>query len=328
MAVKITNPSPEKSFDLEEPVMLEGTAEGKVKEVTLMADDQFPLGTVPVKNGKWIFSRIFHTPGRRKITASGLDADKQVLSRADVSIILRTPSLSCEFRQGVFTIGGKMVFTLPGSNALFFRSGMTIDADGAYHAYHPDNVSGLDNLQNAKDKNGNFVGVLLGSAGKPVVQKAGDPAPGFFVSSTSLADATIKDKGNPLRYVNSETVPYFVLPGAEPMRNRVTLGDFGVVFNGKNGKHCFATYADVGPSKKLGEGSIALAKALGINSSPRHGGTDGGILYVVFPGSRGAFGKKWSAKETTETIDEQAGKHFTAWGGMARVNACFQDLAT
>jgi hypothetical protein len=328
VAVKLTSPKPNEVFDLDDPVKFEGTADGGVKKVEIVADDQFALGTVTVESGKWTFSRVFHTPGKRKITAKGLKDGGGAASIAETTIILQTPSASCEFRQGVFTIGGKMVFTLPGSPALFFRSGMTIDADGAYHAYHPDNVSGLDNLQNAKDKNGNFVGVVLGANGKPVVQKAGDPAPGFFVSSTSLVDSAVKEKGNPLRYVNSETVPYFVLAGAEPMRNRVTLGDFGVVFNGKNGKLVFAIYADVGPSKKLGEGSIALAKALGINPSPRHGGTDGGILYVVFPGSRKEFGKSWSSQETVQDIEEQAGKHFATWGGMARISACFQDLAS
>ena len=31
-------------------------------------------------------------------------------------------------------------------SAFFYESGMMIDADGGYHAYHPDNKSGLDYL--------------------------------------------------------------------------------------------------------------------------------------------------------------------------------------
>ena len=37
---------------------------------------------------------------------------------------------------------------LAGSRAFFYESGMTIDADGAPNAYHPDNL-GLDDLANA-----------------------------------------------------------------------------------------------------------------------------------------------------------------------------------
>jgi hypothetical protein len=36
---------------------------------------------------------------------------------------------------------------------------------------------------------------------------------------------------------------------------------------------------------KYGEGSIALARALGIPSSPRNGGCADGVTFVVFPGS-------------------------------------------
>jgi RecA/RadA recombinase len=90
-----------------------------------------------------------------------------------------------------------------------------------------------------------------------------------------------------------------------------------VVFNGKNGKIVNAIYADVGPSNKIGEGSIALAEALGIPSSPRTGGVSSGIMYVVFPGS--GNGKPRLLSE----INSEAEKHFNNWGGMARLNACF-----
>jgi hypothetical protein len=56
------------------------------------------------------------------------------------------------------------------------------------------------------------------------------------------------------------------------------LGDLAVVFNGKNGKIVNAIYADVGPSNKIGEGSIALAEALAIPSSPRTGGVSSGVI--------------------------------------------------
>lgn len=64
------------------------------------------------------------------------------------------------------------------------------------------------------------------------------------------------------------------------------LGDFAVVVNLRNGKSAFAIYADI---RTLGEGSVALADALGISSDARHGGQSSGqskgILYLLFPES-------------------------------------------
>jgi len=65
-------------------------------------------------------------------------------------------------------------------------------------------------------------------------------------------------------------------------RGGARLGDFSVVMNLRNGKSSFAIYADIGT---LGEGSIALADALGIRSDARHGGESDGVLYLLFSGS-------------------------------------------
>jgi hypothetical protein len=43
--------------------------------------------------------------------------------------------------------------------------------------------------------------------------------------------------------------------------------------------------ADKGPSKKIGELSIAAARAIGLNPSPRNGGTETPeLLYELWPG--------------------------------------------
>lgn len=47
--------------------------------------------------------------------------------------------------------------------------------------------------------------------------------------------------------------------------------------------------ADIGPHP--GEGSIAMADALGIPSSPKHGGVDSGVTYVAFPHSWAILGE-------------------------------------
>src|SRR5262249_49279003 len=79
-------------------------------------------------------------------------------------------------------------------------------------------------------------------------------------------------------------VPYFVLPGGfEAKHPGVHLGDVAAVVH--EGKVAYAIWGDVGPKEMLGEGSIALAKALGIDADPARGGTDAGVFYVVFPGS-------------------------------------------
>jgi hypothetical protein len=174
------------------------------------------------------------------------------------------------------------IWNLKENPAIFYEGGMKIDADGSPHAYHPQN-KGLDNNSNGGSL-GHWWGVVTNEQGKPVVQGSKDPAPGYYVSATSLNDPD-KDKYDPLKYVNAEVIPYIVLPEKLYTRANINLGDFAAVINKKNGKISYAIFADVGPAGKLGEGSIALANNLGIYSSPKDGGADEGVIYIVFPGS-------------------------------------------
>ena len=171
---------------------------------------------------------------------------------------------------------------------LVYEAGLAIDADGAPDAYHPDDT-GRDHLANA-GKPGNWWGVVTddGTAkGTPVVQGADDPRPGYYVSATALEDSK-RPRTDPRRYVDSGAVPYIVLPPqllAPKLKGGPKLGDFAIVTNVVNGRSVHAIVADIGPGAKLGEGSIALAEALGIRSSPKAGGTSVGIQYRVYPGS-------------------------------------------
>jgi Fungal chitosanase of glycosyl hydrolase group 75 len=204
-------------------------------------------------------------------------------------------------------------------SAFFYQSGMMIDADGGYHAYHPDGRSGLDFLGNA-GKSGNWWALVTDTGeatGKPIIQAASDPAPGFYVSTTSLEDAT-KDRKDPLRYVNAEGLNFIVLPGR--LNLGAKLGDFAVVIRPATGAYDYAVYADVGPANKIGEASIALASALGIPSNPKSGGVAHGILYIVFPGS--AQGWPLSQPE----IDQYGAALFAKWGGTENAKACLPDL--
>ena len=125
----------------------------------------------------------------------------------------------------------------------------------------------------------------------------------FHQSDTSLHDM----EGKPL---NANQIPFAVLPldrsQSKTKRPGLTdfgkdlglgLGDVGIAFwraknQGPVQSSCFV-YGDAGPPNKLGEGSVQLAKALGVNPSPVSGGVDSetihqlgkGIVHIGFPGS-------------------------------------------
>ena len=163
--------------------------------------------------------------------------------------------------------------------AFYFVSGMTIDADGAPNAYNPDDT-GLDELANAGAP-GRWNGIITDRDGNPLIQQERDPFPGYYISCTSLSDES-KEFTEPTRFVDASKIPYITLPQDVADRGGARLGDFAVVMNLRNRKSSFAIYADIGT---LGEGSIALAEALGIRSDARHGGQSGGVLYLLFSGS-------------------------------------------
>lgn len=219
--------------------------------------------------------------------------------------------MACDKTVVVNVGGSKPVFKLNDKTALFFRADLQVDADGSPRAYHPTN----DRIALDFKANG-FPFAVVHVNGKPHIQGPRDPAPGFFVSTTSLEDKS-KAVTDPLRYVDSETVPYVVLPPTARTTGKAKLGDFAVVINKKNGKSSFAIFADVGPRTKLGEGSIALAKALDLKKDPKRGGPVADLIYVVFPGS--GNGKPISLEE----INSTAMRLFSEWGGMDQVNACF-----
>jgi hypothetical protein len=211
------------------------------------------------------------------------------------------------------------VWQLLDRQAFFFISGMTIDADGSPNAYHPDEAAGdaaddagLDELANA-GKPGAWNGIITDRYGDPLIQQERDPYPGYYISCTSLSDKT-KTFTDPTRYVDASKIPYVVLPQEVADRGGARLGDFAIVVNLGNGKSSFAIYADIGT---LGEGSVALANALDIQSDARHGGESDGILYLLFPGSGNrrprAIGEIQSAGE--KLLMNQ-------WDEMTKVSSC------
>lgn len=142
---------------------------------------------------------------------------------------------------------------------------MTVDLDGAPNAYGPKerNKECLDDESSAHDqKTGAIVGYLTESDGKtPVIQKAGDPFPGLYVSESAYQDVKNKNREDPRRYVNATEINYVVL-ASKAKKAGVQPGDFVVVHSKKTRFTVYAIVGDTGHSSG-GEGSVALLKRLG-----------------------------------------------------------------
>ncbi len=170
-------------------------------------------------------------------------------------------------------------------------SPMMIDGDGANGQtsapiYAPAGFrpEPLDYLANA-GKPGNWYGIITDSHGIPILQDDDDPAPGAYVSATSYMHLGYS-RIDPLAYVDANSVPFIVLPGA--WRNQVgpiVLGCRAQVYDTQTDMTYDAGVFDFGPSSKLGEASIAMAKLCGVPHSPKDGGTEKHrFVYSFWPG--------------------------------------------
>ncbi|TLU56249.1 MAG: hypothetical protein FDX18_09550 [Chlorobium sp.] len=88
--------------------------------------------------------------------------------------------------------------------------------------------------------------------------------------------------------VDSDSVPFFVLPGSGFYRQfGIQLGDIAAIIYKDRVE--FAVFADHGPKQKLGEGSIALHRSIGhetIRSGQFHDeAIDKDVITIVFPKS-------------------------------------------
>jgi hypothetical protein len=155
-------------------------------------------------------------------------------------------------------------------------------------------------------------GIVTDRDGNPLIQQESDPFPGYYISCTSLSDET-KKFTDPTRYVDASKIPYIALPEHLADRGGARLGDFAVVMNLRNGKSSFAIYADIG---RLGEGSVALADALGVSSDARKGGQSDGILYLLFPGSGNL------RPRTIGEIQNEGEKLLYHLGEMKKLSSC------
>lgn len=168
----------------------------------------------------------------------------------------------------------------------WFMGQLMVDADGSPRAYAPANsgLAPLDYLANAGHP-GNWWGIATQTDGTPFIQGPNDPYPGYYVSTTALKNKAYAN-GDPRREVNSEVVPFFVIPA--PLVHLVApvvLGCKGRITDTVKGTFVDCVVADLGPKAHFGEASMAAVKALGINNNPKTGGCDDyRFLYEFWPG--------------------------------------------
>jgi len=230
-----------------------------------------------------------------------------------------TPGKNCRKKDSIATIDKQTVYKLDTLDVIFFQADFDIDADGSPRAYHPQD-SGIDHLAYAKSNGKLSTSIIVHKNGKPVIQGKDDPAPGHYVCMTTLSDKSIGDEGNPKKYVNSETIPFFVLPGKWAKEKNVRLGDVGLVYNTGTHQFAYAVYADAGPASKLGEGSIFLAGKLGVPNASRKdwGSKKNDFLYLVFPNS----GKGQGCIPSIAEIDSLGKTYVEKIGGIEAVKTC------
>lgn len=174
-----------------------------------------------------------------------------------------------------------------------FVADADIDADGANGqaggpwAYRADDT-GSDALANAgMAREGNKV-ICKHAWARSVVVLDLDNEPRVFpgggIASKTWYTHRGVPKSDPAAYVDAETVPYVVVPPVIVQRTQ------GVVRGCKarvtyRGISVDCVVADLGPASKIGEISIATARALKMPSSPRSGGVSGAFVqYELWPG--------------------------------------------
>ena len=152
---------------------------------------------------------------------------------------------------------------------------MDVDVDGAPNAYGPPGMETLDFLLDAHYLNradGKIVGYLIDEHGRPILQGAKDPFPGYYISQTAFTDIENQNERDPRRYVDARNISY-VVRGNLARRRGVRVGDFVSVYSKRTRRGVFAIVGDTGnPSGD--EGSLHLMQDLGY---PFHDGKNDSV---------------------------------------------------
>jgi hypothetical protein len=168
---------------------------------------------------------------------------------------------------------------------IHFQADADIDADGcngqsgrwAYKTFN----DGLENLKNAGYPTTSWYPTIL------LCDKNDEPIlfHGECIASKTAYEWIKYGPRDPRRWVDSFTVPYIVIPPSVRKKAKgIVLGCLCKVTNTLNDQSAPAVCADIGPSNKIGELSMAAAKAIGIDPNPKTGGiSDFVIKYELFP---------------------------------------------
>jgi hypothetical protein len=288
--ITFTSPSPGQKIPIGEAVNFVGTADGDIKTVRLLAENRFNLGADTDVDGNWQLQYTFNTGGQRNILAKGFDANNRQIASQDLSItLINQPGIN------------GLVGYKPPANALSQLGSITTRLDSATQVL--ESFSGgkiIFRLQSGElyiDAD-----MDIDADGSPRAREI-DPCCGQLETSLRYPNGSS---------VNSEEVPYFVLPGGFFQSRGIRLGDIAAVIH--NNRIEYAILADVGPANKIGEGSIALSRSLGnepiINGIVR-AGIDEDVIYIIFPGSGDG------TPQTIESVRTKGKALFTALGGNA-----------
>lgn len=177
-----------------------------------------------------------------------------------------------------------------------FKAGMSVDADGANGAdgsgraaYGPPGTKPLDYLANAGGP-GNWWGIVTDRNGDPVVQGMEDPAPGYYISTTSYqrrvdGEGKSLPKTSTYRYLDSATEFFIVVPSHwRSIVRGVVLGCRATITDTTTVNTIEAVVGDFGPRSHIGEASMACAAAFGLNPNPKNGGTEREkFIYTFYP---------------------------------------------
>ena len=154
----------------------------------------------------------------------------------------------------------------------------------------------------------------------------------FLVSATALFDGRVADRCDPARYLDALTVSSIVLPRRRQKgvptgfeQRDAKIGDLVALVTRQGDKPAFAVVGDTGPSRELGEVSVALAGALLGKAAPpanykevKKGWGVPAAFVLVFPATRDAA----EPFITQARIDAAGQQAFERWGGMERLAAC------
>ena len=152
---------------------------------------------------------------------------------------------------------------------------MDVDVDGAPNAYGPPGMETLDILLDAHYLNradGKIVGYLIDEHGRPILQGAKDPFPGYYISQTAFTDIENQNERDPRRYVDARNISY-VVRGNLARRRGVRVGDFVSVYSKRTRRGVFAIVGDTG-NPTGDEGSLHLMQDLGY---PFHDGKNDSV---------------------------------------------------